>query len=119
LLKSPGEKVIVGVIDSGFDIEHEDLKSVLWTNSQEIAGNGIDDDGNGYADDIHGWNFLGDVLYETLEVTRLVRKGDDGSEAYKIAKADFDKQLLEAQTDREGFAPILAAHDEISAFLGK
>jgi cell wall-associated protease len=119
LLKSPGEKVIVGVIDSGFDVEHEDLKSVLWTNSKEIDGNGIDDDGNGYADDIHGWNFLGDVLYETLEVTRLVRKGDDGSEAYKIAKADFDKQLLEAQTDREGFAPILAAHDEISAFLGK
>ncbi len=119
LLKSPGQKVIVGVIDSGFDIEHEDLKSVLWTNPKEIAGNGLDDDNNGYVDDVHGWNFLGDVLYETYEMTRIVRKGDDGSETYKAAKAEYDKQLLEAQTNQEGFAPVLAAHDEISAYLGK
>ena len=51
--------VIVGVIDSGIDTLHEDLKSVLWTNKKEIPGNGIDDDGNGYVDDVHGWNFLG------------------------------------------------------------
>ncbi len=53
-----GKKVIVGVIDSGTDIEHEDLKNVLWTNEDEIPGNGIDDDNNGYIDDVHGWNFL-------------------------------------------------------------
>lgn len=53
------KKVIVAVIDAGVDINHEDLKSIIWTNKKEIPGNGIDDDGNGYIDDIHGWNFLG------------------------------------------------------------
>ena len=56
-----GSKIIVGVIDSGIDINHEDLKNVIWTNPNEIPGNGIDDDKNGYVDDIHGWNFLGDI----------------------------------------------------------
>lgn len=51
--------VIVAVIDSGIDTLHEDLKDVLWTNPREIPGNGIDDDKNGYIDDVHGWNFLG------------------------------------------------------------
>lgn len=51
--------VIVAVIDSGIDTLHEDLKGILWTNPREIPGNGKDDDGNGYIDDIHGWNFLG------------------------------------------------------------
>lgn len=54
-----GKKVIVAVIDAGVDIDHEDLKSIIWTNKKEIPGNGIDDDHNGYIDDIHGWNFLG------------------------------------------------------------
>lgn len=71
--------VIVGVLDSGVDFNHEDLKDVMWTNPGEIAGNGIDDDKNGYIDDIHGWNFLGNkdgrnVECENLEVTRLMRK---------------------------------------------
>ncbi|MBC7904224.1 MAG: S8 family peptidase, partial [Gemmatimonadaceae bacterium] len=51
--------VIVAVIDSGIDTLHEDLKPILWTNPKEIPGNGIDDDKNGYTDDLHGWNFLG------------------------------------------------------------
>lgn len=51
--------VIVAVIDSGVDTLHEDLQDILWTNSREIPGNGIDDDKNGYIDDVHGWNFLG------------------------------------------------------------
>lgn len=51
--------VVVAVIDSGIDTTHEDLRSILWTNPKEIPGNGIDDDDNGYIDDIHGWNFLG------------------------------------------------------------
>ena len=53
-----GQQVIVAVIDSGIDIDHEDLDGVIWRNSDEIAGNGKDDDNNGYVDDIHGWNFL-------------------------------------------------------------
>lgn len=51
--------VIVAVIDSGIDTAQEDLKPILWTNPREIPGNGKDDDGNGYIDDVHGWNFLG------------------------------------------------------------
>lgn len=71
--------VIVGVIDSGVDYNHDDLKSVMWTNPGEIAGNGIDDDKNGYIDDIHGWNFIGgkdgkNVNDDNLEMTRLIRK---------------------------------------------
>lgn len=73
------ETVIVAVIDSGIDIYHEDLKDVIWINKDEIAGNGIDDDMNGYVDDVYGWNFLGgpngyNVGPETLEVTREYRK---------------------------------------------
>lgn len=53
------KKVIVAVLDTGIDTLHEDLKNVMWTNKKEIAGNGIDDDKNGYTDDVHGWSFLG------------------------------------------------------------
>jgi subtilisin family serine protease len=71
-----GETVVVAVIDSGVDYLHEDLKDIMWVNPGEIAGNGIDDDHNGYIDDIHGWNFLGNakgenVVHDNLEVTRL------------------------------------------------
>ena len=71
-----GEVVVVAVIDSGVDIEHEDLADNVWVNEDEIPNNGIDDDKNGYIDDVHGWNFLGNadgtnVDGETLEVTRL------------------------------------------------
>ncbi len=75
LLKGkPSRTVIVAVIDSGVDIEHEDLRDNLWINEDEIPGNGIDDDKNGYVDDIHGWNFIGgkeeNVDADTYEVTR-------------------------------------------------
>ena len=68
--------VVVAVIDSGVDIEHEDLKEVIWVNHDEVAENGIDDDNNGYIDDINGWNFIGGrdgshVQWDTYEMTRL------------------------------------------------
>lgn len=68
--------VVVAVIDGGIDPNHEDLRRVLWTNPKEVAGNGKDDDKNGYVDDVHGWNFIGgkdgrNVGYETVEATRL------------------------------------------------
>ena len=68
--------VIVAVIDSGIDTLHEDLKSVLWRNPKEIPGNGIDDDKNGYIDDVYGWNFLGgkdgrNVKEDSYEGARL------------------------------------------------
>ncbi|TGE16786.1 S8 family peptidase [Hymenobacter elongatus] len=71
--------VLVAVIDAGIDTTHEDLKRVLWKNPREIVGNGIDDDKNGYIDDIHGWNFLGgkdgrNVDVDLYEETRMVAK---------------------------------------------
>jgi subtilisin family serine protease len=60
LLKNKSSQtIIVAVIDNGVDIDHEDLKNIIWTNKGEIPGNGIDDDRNGYVDDVHGWNFRG------------------------------------------------------------
>ena len=114
-----GVKVIVGVIDSGVDIDHEDLKSVIWTNTKEIAGNGIDDDKNGYIDDIHGWNFLGDTSKENLEMTRIVKKGDDGSALYKEAKADLEKQLQEAQGNKQQVDFIFNAKKTVAEHLKK
>lgn len=71
--KTRKQKVIVAVIDGGFDEQHEDLKEVLWRNRKEIPGNGTDDDGNGYADDLHGWNFL--VTKDGKPVTRTMQEG--------------------------------------------
>jgi subtilisin family serine protease len=71
--------VIVAVIDSGVDTLHEDLKPVLWRNAKEIPGNGIDDDKNGYVDDVYGWNFLGgrdgsNVEKDSYEAARVYHK---------------------------------------------
>ena len=73
------QAVVVAVIDSGVDVEHEDLRANVWINEDEIPDNGIDDDNNGYIDDIHGWNFIGgtdgrNVGPDTYEVTRLYGK---------------------------------------------
>jgi subtilisin family serine protease len=77
--------VIVAVIDSGVDTTHEDLKKVLWTNKKEIPGNGIDDDHNGYVDDVHGWNFLGNKNGEDLE-----KASDERSRVYYSLKDKFE-----------------------------
>jgi len=76
-LKAPAQLIIVAVIDSGVDINHEDLKERIWLNSKEKSGRiGTDDDKNGYVDDIYGWNFLGSrdgkrqVGDANLEITR-------------------------------------------------
>ncbi|CAL68262.1 S8 family peptidase [Christiangramia forsetii] len=130
--------VIVGVVDSGVDIEHEDLKSVIWHNEDEIPGNGKDDDNNGYIDDIHGWNFLGDAVEENMEYTRIYKrlqpKYDGKAESsistadreefnlYKAAKAEYDKEYAEAIDTREQYVQIQgqisAAHEAVSAELG-
>ena len=120
LLKNKkGTKVIVGVVDSGVDIEHPDLQGRIWTNTKEIAGNGIDDDNNGFIDDVHGWNFLGDIAGENLEMTRIVKKGDDGSETYKKAKAEFDKELKEAKAAKQQYDFIYNADKAIKNELKK
>ena len=91
-----GTKVIVAVIDSGIDIDHEDLSSVIWTNKNEIPNNGKDDDNNGYIDDIHGWNFLGTGYDEQLEYVRLLASGDTNHPRYNEAKAQLDKEYQKA-----------------------
>jgi cell wall-associated protease len=80
--EKPSETVVVAIIDSGVDMYHEDLNENIWINEDEIPDNGIDDDHNGYVDDINGWNFIGgadgrNVNGETLEVTRLYAKYRD------------------------------------------
>lgn len=80
-LESKGLKpktVVVGVLDSGVEVDHPGLIKNMWKNPGEIAGNGIDDDKNGYIDDVYGWNFIGgktaDVDVDNMEVTRMVKK---------------------------------------------
>lgn len=76
--------VIVAVLDSGVDTAHEDLKDILWKNPKEIPGNGIDDDGNGYIDDIYGWNFLGGK-----DGSNLKKCSDERTRIYHKYKDDY------------------------------
>jgi cell wall-associated protease len=104
LLKDqPSRTVIVAVIDSGIDIEHEDLKNIIWKNEKEIPDNGTDDDKNGYVDDIYGWNFIGgkngNVDADTYELTReyirlQAKYGSiDANKIPKKQKAEYETYL--------------------------
>lgn len=126
LLKGrPAKTIVVAVIDSGVDIDHEDLKENIWTNTGEIPNNGIDDDNNGYIDDVHGWNFIGgkdgtNVHYDTYEITRIYKKLKDRFEGkteeeiqpnekadyeyYLDIKARFHEKLTEMRSGMEQFA---------------
>jgi len=114
LLKNKtSETVVVAVIDSGIDAEHEDLKDIMWVNAGEIPDNGKDDDNNGYIDDIHGWNFIGgadgkNVNQDNLEITRLYRdlhkiyKDSDPSRLSKKEKKKYDKYTtLKKEIDKK------------------
>jgi cell wall-associated protease len=121
LLKNKtGIKVIVGIVDSGVDIEHEDLKDVVWTNAKEIPGNGIDDDNNGYIDDIHGWNFLGDITKENLEYERIIKnKNLVDAVTYQAAKAVNDKKITDATSGKFRSEQMIVALNESDATLAK
>ena len=134
-----GTKVIVAVIDSGVDIEHEDLKNVIWTNTDEIPNNGIDDDKNGYIDDVHGWNFLGDIVGENLEFVRIIKRYNavfDGKSSadieesekdifnlYESAKSEYNKEHKEIKANYDRYTQMLkqvtVSHDAISKKVGK
>ena len=96
---SDREDIIVAIIDSGVDIGHEDLKDNIWINEDEIPANGLDDDNNGYIDDINGWNFLGgpdgqSVVYETYgEVRhfRALRRSFEGRDTTMLQGAELIK----------------------------
>ncbi|AVR44823.1 peptidase S8 [Christiangramia fulva] len=130
--------VIVGVVDSGVDIEHPDLKNQIWTNSDEIPNNGKDDDKNGYVDDIHGWNFLGNAVAENLEYVRIIKRlkpkyegkpessistaNRDEYKMYQAAKAEYEKEYGETMSTLQQYQQIKqqlsAAHQAVSAELG-
>src|SRR2546428_1014634 len=128
--------VIVAVIDGGVDINHEDLSSVLWTNPKEIAGNGKDDDKNGYIDDIHGWNFIGgkdgrNINFEATELTRLFAplaakyanvdstKVTDKKEyaRYLELKAEYDKEYNKHKKQYDDYNPVVEQLKQINNLL--
>ena len=116
--------VIVGIVDSGVDIEHEDLKSVIWTNKNEIPGNKIDDDKNGYVDDVHGWNFLGNCTKENYEYERIINNKKLVDEAtYLKAKAINDGKIEEANQTKFQIELALngtkKADETLAKLLGK
>lgn len=101
-----GQEVIVAVLDTKLDIHHEDLKRQLWVNTDEIPGNGIDDDKNGYIDDIYGWDFLSNskgeyIKYEHYEMVRIIKKYDTffrGKSEKDIAPENVAKYTLYTKT---------------------
>jgi subtilisin family serine protease len=101
----PAKKtVVVAVIDSGVDIDHEDLRAHIWVNEDEIPGNGIDDDNNGYIDDIHGWNFIGNkngenILYENMELTRLYKQDSEGKYHQQVSQA-YEAELSKRKGEK-------------------
>ncbi|MDZ4810720.1 MAG: S8 family peptidase [Bacteroidota bacterium] len=109
--KLKSRTVIVAVIDSGIDTTHEDLKSILWKNPKEVAGNGIDDDKNGYVDDIYGWNFLGgqdgrSVEQDSYEAARVYHKFKSkysGKEidANSLSKEDLFEYQMWKRSEKE------------------
>ena len=113
LRDKPSEKqVIVAVIDGGIDADHEDLKENMWVNEDEIAGNGIDDDRNGYTDDIHGWNFIGgpdgkNVHHDTFELTRIYRDLQP-----KYAEVDTTQLSEEEREEYAYFQKIRSAYED-------
>lgn len=117
LRDKPARTVLVAVIDSGVDIEHEDLKDVIWTNEDEIPGNGIDDDKNGYVDDIHGWNFIGgkngNVNQDTYEVTREYARLKP-----KYENIDEKKIGKKQKAEYEYWKKVKAKYDNDSKFNG-
>lgn len=117
--------VVVAVIDSGVDYDHEDLKDVMWKNPKEIPGNKIDDDNNGYVDDVYGWNYIGGkdgrvINKETSEKTRLYAKYENyfkNKDTLKLSgkdKKDFALySKIKKEIDEER-ASVKAQFDELS-----
>ena len=115
--------VVVGVVDSGTDLGHEDLKDVAWVNTKEVAGNGIDDDKNGYVDDINGWNFLGDAYKENLEAARILHNPSLASpEIVAEIKAKQEEKVANSGKVKMRYEQMLngvnAADEGLTAHLG-
>ncbi len=119
-----GIEVVVGVVDSGTDLLHEDLKNVAWVNSKEIPSNGIDDDKNGYVDDINGWYFLGTIYKEHLEYQRIVKDPSIANEeSVKDATKFYDEKVEAAKKNEKQYGQMLKmvtnADDALSKHFDK
>ncbi len=114
-----GVKVIVAVLDSGMDLKHEDLDDVLWTNTGEVKGNNKDDDNNGYVDDVHGYNFLGESYNEQLEYTRILRLKIGDAALQARAKAELDKEYTKASQNKQQYEQILQVVKNADAAVKK
>ena len=121
----PAVPVIVAIVDAGIDINHEDLKAIIWVNKDEIPNNGIDDDNNGYIDDINGWNFLGNkngdmVTGEQLEYVRIIKKYRADWKDKSIADIDTKDAFMykEYQRAEQELAIKLAELESLNAQLG-
>jgi len=124
--------VVVAIIDSGTETFHPDLKDNVWINPKEIAGNNVDDDKNGYVDDIHGWSFIGgekgDVSFDNLEFTRIYRdlknrfgtvtdekqvSDSDRSDYARFIKmkGEYDKRWKTAQEEAQNFEMVVMFYE--------
>lgn len=99
----PKKPVVVAIIDSGVDLNHEGFASVFWVNEDEIPNNGIDDDNNGYIDDINGYNFLGETYYEQMEYVRMLARGIGTEEDLEKAKKIHASELEKAQENKSQY----------------
>jgi cell wall-associated protease len=118
------QKITVAVIDCGVDHTHPDLKNVMWTNSKEISSNGIDDDKNGYVDDLRGWNFIGNLQGSTTESIReyvKIRKDFEGVPDSILAKNpqryNYWKRILEDKESTLSSYPSLLKRIETTEKL--
>ncbi|MBN1416897.1 MAG: S8 family serine peptidase [Bacteroidales bacterium] len=145
LSRAPLKKVVVAVIDGGVDVDHSDLEGMIWTNTDEIPDNGMDDDQNGYIDDIHGWNFLGNpagenIHFENYEYVRIYRKYDsvyghvksindipdaekDNYRYYLDSKKKYQTEVIKYETERMYIESFEKAFDRaaliVKTYLGK
>lgn len=140
--KAP-KKVVVAIIDSGTESFHPDLKNNIWVNADEIPQNGIDDDKNGYIDDVHGWSFIGgkegDVDADLLEFTRIYKelhkrfsKTDSSAVAaqdakdykrYREMKVNYDERMANAKKEQDqvlGFSMLYEiAYNHVKGLIQK
>ena len=124
--RAPARTVIVAVIDNGVDTAHAALRSRLWTNPRETAGNNRDDDGNGLVDDTWGWNLIGgadgrNVDKDTYEVARLAAQCSDSARRRQMVRYRDDcpaiqRELQEKRTEAE---QVLGQVSQIEALLGQ
>lgn len=139
LTRVPRKKIVVAVIDGGVDIDHGDLGEKIWKNEDEIPDNHLDDDHNGYIDDLYGWNYLGNsagenVHYENYEYVRAYKKYDslyrdiksigdvppaeqNDYKYYLTSRKKYQEELKKAKEEKETIDFFENAFDEAACIV--